>query len=106
MKQNPDFLAGMVFEMDETTYVNTKNDEDDNDSSIGRRGKGKAMITGIKVKGYVKAKVIQSVSFESLINFVKESLQEGSELYTDECKSYSKFKNVFNYKTVYHKENM
>ena len=105
MKQTPDFLAGLAFEMDET-YVKTDDKDDDFTGGLkrGRGSQNNTAIAGIKAKGGdIKARVMDDVSFNSLMDFAKNSIQEGGELHTDEFRSYSKFKNVFNHKTVNHK---
>ena len=99
-QHNTDLFAGIV-EMDET-YIKTDEDNDDLPKKRGR-GTKKSAVVGIKQKdGGVKAKVVESVDAFTLTKFAKEAVVLGSEVQTDEFRSYSRFNELFNHKQVNH----
>ncbi len=117
-----ELLKGIVFEMDETyvkTNKNTKADKKDNDidddlpddwddngkptTKRGRGSKNNTAVVGIKEKGGdIKAIVVDNVKYSTLVDFAKNSVKLGSEIQTDEFKSYKRFGKFFNHKTVNH----
>lgn len=86
MREDPDFcqkFSGIV-EVDET-YVGGKRS--------GRRGRGaenKVPVVAIKnrTSGTVRLKVMEDVSASSLADFIREHVESGSEVHTDEFRSY------------------
>lgn len=63
----------------------------------GRGPVGKTAVIGIKERNSkkVKAKVIQNVDRDTLHKFIKEFVEEGSTVFTDDLKSYRKLKNFY-----------
>lgn len=86
MQEDPDFcqkFSGIV-EVDET-YIGGKRS--------GRRGRGaenKVPVIAIKnrTSGTVRFRVMEDVSSSSLADFIREHVASGSEVHTDEFKSY------------------
>jgi transposase-like protein len=123
-------LLGGIVEMDET-YIKThdvktkknneeEDDNDDNDSGFiddyipdfdkngvklkrGRGSQNNTAIVGIKQKGGdIVAKMVSNVKFNTLIDFAKKNVAIGSEVQTDEFRSYRRFNRLFTHKTVNH----
>jgi len=69
----------------------------------GRGTAGKAIVAGVKDRktNTVVAKTVPGTDTDTLQGFVRDSVAEGADLYTDDLKSYKGI-NDFNHKTVKH----
>lgn len=69
----------------------------------GRGSVGKATVMGLlERKGNVRAKVIESVDRETLHGEIKEQVEEGSNLFTDEWRSYQGLDEQFVHEVINH----
>lgn len=69
----------------------------------GRGSVGKTAVMGmLERKGNVRAKVIESVDRETLHSEIKEQVEEGSNLFTDEWRSYQGLDEAFVHKVINH----
>lgn len=92
VRQDRSKLSGIV-EVDET-YIGGKKA-----GPTGRGALGKVIVAGaVDIRGKyanrVRLRVIPNVSSEILTGFVKDNIEEGSEIRTDEWKSYSKLSSL------------
>jgi transposase-like protein len=96
-------LSGEV-EADET-YIGGKAR---NNLRTGKRrhgSSGKSIVVGMLERGgRVKAKVIEHADKPTLFNSLKEHVQEGSTLFTDEWSGYGNAKQAFAHKVINHSE--
>ena len=97
--EQAELLKG-IFQMDET-YI--KNSDDDNDHKGGHSNKTHTPIIAFKEKnGDLKAFVTTDTTSATLSEIIMNHIHTGSELHTDEYKSYVNFKYYFKHKTVNH----
>jgi transposase-like protein len=69
----------------------------------GRGSVGKAVVMGLlERKGRVRAKVIESTDKATLHNEVKENVKQGSNLFTDEWRSYQGLNNDYVHEVINH----
>jgi transposase-like protein len=74
------FVGGKVKNM----HKNRRN------AAIGTGGKGKAIVSGIRSRdGEVRATVVNAVESSTLHPFIKDNVQAGATLYTDEHRAYN-----------------
>lgn len=90
-QQNKGQLTGTI-EADET-YIGGKMKNmhaNKRKASLGTGGKGKAIVAGVKSRdGEVRATVVKAVESSTLHPFIKENVQAGATLYTDEHRAYN-----------------
>ncbi len=108
--EQKELLTG-IFEMDET-YIRAdkskeeRDEDDDNNPFIGNSGrslKNNTPIVGIKQKsGDIKAFATENTKYYTLGKIAMSIAEVGSEIHTDEYKSYKQFKTFYNHKTVNH----
>jgi len=96
-KQNKDLLSDII-EIDET-YIGGKHK--------GKRGRGsenKTPVVGLaQRKGNLKAKVVSNTNSYTVQNIMRDSVQLGSNIMTDEYRSYNVVRKLgFNHQTVSH----
>lgn len=97
MNEDREKLKGQV-ELDET-YVGGK--------KRGKRGRGadgKTPVFGaVEREGKLEAKVVENCKSKTLMPIIKKTVEEGSDLMTDEFKSYNKLSKLgYNHKRVSH----
>lgn len=100
-----EMLEGIV-EADET-YVGGKNKNRHNDKKTkdeqGRGGSDKTAVIGILQRdGKVKAKKVKDVSGKTLKSFIKENVKEGTQIMTDEWKSYNGLSLLYGHSVIRH----
>jgi transposase-like protein len=100
-----DLLEGIV-EADET-YVGGKNKNRHADKKTkggqGRGGKDKTAVIGLLERGgNVKARKAKDVSGKTLKSFIKQNVKEGSQLMTDEWKSYNGLSLLYGHSIINH----
>lgn len=100
-----DLLKGIV-EADET-YIGGKNKNRHADKKTeggqGRGGEDKTPVIGILERGgKVKARKAKDVSGKTLKSFIKQNVKEGSQVMTDEWKSYNSINEKYNHSVVQH----
>jgi len=88
VRQDRDKLSGLV-EVDET-YIGGKKE-----GPAGRGAEGKAIVVGAvdirgKAANRVRLRVIPNVTGETLLDFIKENIAEGSTIATDDWRGYSR----------------
>jgi len=100
-----DLLEGIV-EADET-YVGGKNKNRHTDKKTeggqGRGGDDKTAVIGLLERGgVVRAKKANDVSSKTLKSFIKQNVKEGSQVMTDEWKSYNGLTLLYGHSFVKH----
>jgi transposase-like protein len=100
-----DLLQGIV-ECDET-YVGGKNKNRHADKKTvggqGRGGEDKTAVIGLLERGgKVRARKAKDVSGKTLKSFIKQNVKEGSQLMTDEWKSYNGLAMLYGHSVVKH----
>ena len=101
-EKNPALFGGVV-ELDETYVKTTKDDDDDKKGGFGR-GTNNTAVFGIANKGGdIKAFAVEDTKSHTLLELTMQSVEIGTELHTDEYKSYKCFKHYYAHKTVFHK---
>lgn len=98
MLAEDDSTLSNAVEVDETYY---------GASQSGKRGRGagnKTIVAGAAERqGSVKTKVVPNVKRDTLMNFIHETVEPNSTIYTDELKSYNAIKyQGFNHEQVNH----
>ncbi len=96
-------LSGNV-EVDET-YIGglEKNKHESKKLKQGRGSVGKTAVMGLlERKGRVRAKVIEKTDKATLHNEVKENVEQGSNLFTDEWRSYQGLNNDYVHEVINH----
>jgi len=98
MLAEDDATLSNAVEVDETYYGAPKS---------GKRGRGasnKTIVAGAAERqGSVKTKVVPNVKRDTLMNFIHETVEPNSTIYTDELKSYNAIKyQGFNHEQVNH----
>lgn len=98
MEQDPSMLSGTV-EADET-YIGGKG----GNNKRGRGAENKTAVVGIvQRKGNVKAQAVENVRAATIKPILQENIEQGSELITDEFRSYNKSTVYgFDHKTIRH----
>ena len=100
---NKDMFTGKI-EVDET-YVGgiEKNKHADKKLNAGRGGVGKTVVAGMKEResNQIAAQVIENTKKATLHGFVRDNVAEGSDVYTDDLKSYQGMKG-YNHEFVCH----
>jgi transposase-like protein len=100
-----DLLQGIV-EADET-YIGGKNKNRHKDKKTvggqGRGGEDKTAVLGVVERGgKVKARKAKDVSSKTIKSFIKQNVKEGSQLMTDEWKSYNGLSLLYGHSIVKH----
>jgi len=100
-----ELLAGII-ECDET-YVGGKNKNRHEDKKTkggqGRGGEDKTVVIGVLERGgKVRARKAKDVSCKTLKSFIKQNVKEGSQLMTDEWKSYNVLNLLYGHSVVKH----
>ncbi len=96
-------LKGTV-EVDESGYTTGYTPKDGEKRKRGRGSQAKTSVAcAIERKGQVRCKVVADVKSKTLIPFVRQNVQIGTEVFTDEFRSYLPLKNNgYNHDTVEH----
>lgn len=100
-----ELLEGII-EADET-YVGGKNKNRHSDKKTkggqGRGGEDKTAVAGILERGgKVRARKVKDVSSKTLKSFIKQNVKKGSQLMTDEWKSYNGLSLLYGHEIVKH----
>jgi transposase-like protein len=100
-----ELLEGII-EVDET-YVGGKNKNRHNDKKTkggqGRGGEDKTAVAGILERGgKVIAKKVKDVSGKTLKSFIKQNVEKGSQIMSDEWKSYNGLNLLYGHSIVKH----
>lgn len=100
---NGDFRLSKVVEVDET-YLGGK-EENKHESSKARKGRGavgKQAVIGMRERGgKVKAKPVADTKKPTVQGFIREGVEEGSTVYTDDHRSYAGLRG-YEHKAVRH----
>lgn len=97
MTQSPSMLSGTV-EADET-YIGGKG----KNNRRGRGAENKTAVVGvIERKGEVKAKAVKNASSSVITPLIRENVQIGANLMTDEWRSYNAVGKEYNHQRIIH----
>jgi len=98
MNQSPSMLSGTV-EADET-YIGGKG----GNNKRGRGAENKTAVVGVvERKGEVRAKAVENVKSSTITPLIRQNVQIGANLMTDEWPSYNKVGKEYNHQKVLHR---
>ena len=109
---NDTMFSKTIVQMDET-YIGTdykrgnkvnknNNDNDRNGGLKTGRGTDKIPVVALHSNNTIKAFVVDNTKSYNMIEIAMNNIEEGSEIHTDEYKSYKLFKTFYTHKSVNH----
>ena len=97
-----EFLSGAV-EVDETYVGDKERNKHARKKTFARGPQGKTIVIGAKERGgKVVARPLGGEPGETLAGFVRETVEPGSTVYTDEHRAYARLRDAYNHRVVKH----